>query len=260
MDPRVCLCGSLFGALKSSKIMNWVLWPDRSRILSCNQGKWWAVLCSGASEAGLLDVLCSFPCAPPQRSWKLFSDSWGYALVSLTGQNGETSFKLSKTACGLDSSQPTPQVPWLMGTLTLLQEQSALLTDYATQDYATWGPQTVSHINTLWGLLCWVTPTMPWAEPIIHRPTYGLGQYQVWSSSKPRKPRKESDVSPVMLSGQEGLGAILSSQLGQDSAPLPGKGQVRIGKVLYLRTWIRQTFTLLCSLVRLYHCLGSTDE
>ena len=72
MDPRVCLCGSLFGALKSSKIMNQVLWPDRSRILSCNQGKWWAVLCSGASEAGLLDVLCSFPCAPHQRSWKLY--------------------------------------------------------------------------------------------------------------------------------------------------------------------------------------------
>lgn len=146
MNPRVCLCGSLFGALKSSKIMNWVSWPDRSRILSCKQGKWWAVLCSGASVSRAIGWSMQFPMCSSEELKTVFSDSCGYALVSLTGQNGEASFKLNKTPCGLDSSQTTPQVPWLMGALTLLQEQSALPTDSATQVLqGRWFPCVPSH-------------------------------------------------------------------------------------------------------------------
>ena len=92
----------------------------------------------------------------------------------------------------------------------------------------TWVPQTVSHINTLRGPLCWATPTMLWAESIIYRPNCGLGQYQVWSSSKPRQPRKKiwlsreasnHDAHSIALPGLETKSADLSNYSQQAASP-----------------------------------------
>lgn len=41
-----------------------------------------------------------------------FSSKWSYELVSLPSCSWEDSSKASKAPCGLDSSQPVPQVPW----------------------------------------------------------------------------------------------------------------------------------------------------
>ena len=63
-----------------------------------------------------------------------------------------------------------------------------------------------------------------------------------------------------MLSGWAGLGATLNSEWNYDSAPLPGWGGwrvrggrpgSRVGRGICLRSQVRQTCTLLSSLVRL---------
>lgn len=78
--------------------------------------------CSSASVSRAVGCAMQFPmssmCSEVLKT--VFSDSWGYKLVSLLGQSGETTFKLDKALCGPDSSQPTPQVPWLNGVLALL--------------------------------------------------------------------------------------------------------------------------------------------
>lgn len=42
----------------------------------------------------------------------VFSNKWGYELVSLVGCSRRSSLKAINALCGLDSSQPMPQVPW----------------------------------------------------------------------------------------------------------------------------------------------------
>lgn len=77
--------------------------------------------CSSASVSRAVGCAMRFPmCSLSEGLKTVFSDSWGYKLVSLLGQSGETTFKLNKALCGPDSSQPTPQVPWLNGVLALL--------------------------------------------------------------------------------------------------------------------------------------------
>ena len=116
-DRTQVLYSSLFGEPSWTWMCTEFPGQVRPLILLCRWGKPWTVLSVQVPlYVGLLNVLHSFLCVlvrfPGQTGWRLYSAMSG-ATNSLPGHSRGSNSKVCKALCCLNSSWPTPQVPWL---------------------------------------------------------------------------------------------------------------------------------------------------
>lgn len=290
MGPRACKAH--FWEPKSPKTVHWIPWPDRATSFALFVGRATS-LCSHCSiplSAGLLDGhpvswVCRFGFMVSHSEGCIHSKQ-GCKLVSLPWQSRKTGCKADTALCGLDLSAPTSQVPWLniatgfalqvvSSACQILCLNAAWLCSFQVSWLGFWAAfhSVQGYCSPVWAE--WRTIPQDWTGSL----TQAYSHFKFHLQMVPPALLCRQWVLPATLcssiarlhSFQVFWPAILAS-LGWElslamccamthiSYLVRGKQAFSSGNTFHLRTWVRETCVLLCSLVRLHHCLSCAGE